>query len=125
MVNYSALEGLCYLGMIGKLSSQSNKVNSNFRCEKKLITFTVKFWFLANLQAKHWINKNISPEDRMILNIESFVLDRDEEKYRQLWNVVFGDYKNRPSKLNKNSVFTESIGEDNCILSISITCVSF
>lgn len=52
----------------------------------------------------------------MILNIESFVLDRDEEKYRQLWKVVFGDYKKRPSKLNKNSVFTESIGEDNCIL---------
>lgn len=78
--------------------------------------FSVRFWYLVNLQAKNFVQKKIAPQDYMTLNIESLVLDKDEKKYIKLWHTVFGEDESIPKeKLSKNTIFSDSIGADGCI----------
>eukprot|EP00026_Physarum_polycephalum_P011466 Phypoly_transcript_11695.p1 GENE.Phypoly_transcript_11695~~Phypoly_transcript_11695.p1 ORF type:complete len:313 (+),score=32.57 Phypoly_transcript_11695:102-1040(+) len=75
----------------------------------------VRFWFLVNLQAKHWLHKNISPKEFYLLNIESLVLHDDETTYRLLWELIFES--RAPPNLSNNSIFKEPIGAENYTVS--------
>jgi len=68
----------------------------------------VRFWFLLNFQTKHWFQKHVPKEDYALLNIESLVLEKDEQVYQELWRTVFESIP--PENLSDNDIFQVAIG---------------